>query len=263
VFQSRDGGARWQRLGQPGALPTVWSLAVDPVDPRTLFAGTRPSGVYRSRDGGVTWTHLAAPVAQECRIGTAFVTSLVVDPDDPHTVWAGVEIDGVFRSSDGGDTWKRVEAGLHDPDIHSMAVAQSCPKRLFASTASELFVSADLGDTWDAIDVKARWPLPYARGLAVKPDEPDVIFAGCGETTTGATGHVLRSPDGGRKWEALALPGRPNATVWGVVTHPADGRRVVAFTLFGEVYVSEDAGDSWRKIDRAFGEIRTAAWLPA
>jgi len=263
IFQSRDGGARWERLGEPDALPTVWSLAVDPIDPRTLLAGTRPSGVHRSRDGGATWTRLAAPVAEECRIGAAFVTSLVIDPDDPRTVWAGVEIDGVLRSCDGGDTWARVEAGLHDPDIHAMAVAQSCPKRLFASTASELFISADLGDTWEAIDVKARWPLPYARGLAVKPDEPDVIFAGCGETTTGATGHVLRSPDGGRTWEALALPGPANATVWGLATHPADGRRVVAFTLFGEVYVSEDAGDSWRKVDRAFGEIRTACWLPA
>jgi hypothetical protein len=44
--------------------------------------------------------------------------------------------------------------------------------------------------------------------------------------------------------------------------HPANPRRVVACTLFGEVYVSEDAGDSWRKIAREFGEIRTAAWLP-
>jgi len=37
----------------------------------------------------------------------------------------------------------------------------------------------------------------------------------------------------------------------------------IAFTLFGEVYVTEDAGESWRKIAREFGEIRTAAWLPA
>ena len=262
VFKSRDGGASWARVGTTGDLPTVWTLAVDPTDAQTVFVGTRPAAVYRSRDGGATWTRLPAPVAQECRIGTAFVTSLVVDPDDPHTVWAGVEIDGVFRSRDRGETWARVEAGLHDPDIHAMAVAQSCPKRLYASTASELFISADLGDTWEAVGIKARWPLPYARGVAVRPDAPDVVFAGCGETTTGTTGHVLRSADGGRSWETLALPGRPNATVWGLATHPADGRRVVAFTLFGEVYVSEDAGDSW-KIDRAFGEIRTAAWLPA
>jgi len=50
--------------------------------------------------------------------------------------------------------------------------------------------------------------------------------------------------------------------VWGLATHPADAKRIVAFSLFGEVYVSDDAGASWRKIAREFGEIRAAAWVP-
>jgi photosystem II stability/assembly factor-like uncharacterized protein len=89
-----------------------------------------------------------------------------------------------------------------------------------------------------------------------------VLFAGCGETTTGETGAVLRSDDGGQSWHALPLPSRPNATVWGVATHAGDAGRLVAWTLFGEVYVTEDSGASWRKVAREFGEIRTAAWLP-
>src|SRR5215831_15415924 len=52
LFVSQNGGAQWERLGAQGAVPTIWSLAVDSVDPRILFAGTRPAGVYRSRDGG-------------------------------------------------------------------------------------------------------------------------------------------------------------------------------------------------------------------
>ena len=52
LFVSRTGGATWERLPLQGEVPTIWSLAVDPVDPRILFAGTRPAGVYRSRDGG-------------------------------------------------------------------------------------------------------------------------------------------------------------------------------------------------------------------
>src|SRR5262249_30912189 len=54
LFVSHDGGARWERITTNeanGALPTIWSLTVDPVDPDILFAGTRPAGVYRSRDG--------------------------------------------------------------------------------------------------------------------------------------------------------------------------------------------------------------------
>ena len=263
VFLSRDGGARWERVGTPGALPTIWSLAIDPVDPRILFAGARPAAIHRSRDGGVAWERLPVKIATECSIGTPFVTSLVVDPDDHRTVWAGVEIDGVFRSRDGGDSWTRLEAGLYDPDIHAMAIARTQPKRVYASTNSEMFTSVDLGDTWEAVGIKSKWPLPYARGLAVKSDDPRVVFAGCGQTTTGETGHVLRTTDHGKTWEALPLPCAPNATMWGVATHPASGDRVVAWSLFGEVYASEDAGRSWRKVARSFGEIRTAAWLPA
>ena len=38
--------------------------------------------------------------------------------------------------------------------------------------------------------------------------------------------------------------------------------RIIAFSLFGEVYVAQDAGASWRKIPRQFGENRAAVWLP-
>jgi photosystem II stability/assembly factor-like uncharacterized protein len=261
VFRSRDGGASWSRMGAAGDLPTVWSLAVEPSDPQTVFAGTRPTAIYRSRDGGASWKRLDVGAATECSIGTAFVTRVLVDRD--RTVWAGVEIDGVFRSEDGGDTWTKVVNGLYDLDVHDMALAPSNPPRVYTSTNGELFWSDDRGETWTPIGVKTRWPLPYARGIAVKPDEPHVLFAGCGQTTTGETGGVLRSNDGGQSWRSLPLPSRPNATMWGLATHPADAARIVAFSLFGEVYVSEDAGESWRKIAREFGEIRAAAWLPA
>ena len=262
LFVSHNGGANWQRVGAPGNVPTIWSLAIDPSDPRVLFAGTRPAGVYRSRDGGQRWEKLAVHIAAECSIGTPFVTSVMVDPDDHRLVWAGVEIDGVFRSQDGGETWTHVETGLYDPDIHAMTIAATHPKRVFASTAREMFTSVDTGETWQPLGVKAKWPLPYARGMAVKADDPAVLFAGCGETTTGETGHVLRSTDVGQTWEMLSLPVPPNATIWGLATHAANANRILAFSLFGEVYISEDAGDSWRKVAREFGEIRAAAWLP-
>ena len=262
LFVSHDGGARWARRGKAGDLPTIWSLAIDPADPQILFAGTRPAGIFRSRDGGLNWSRLKADIAPQCSIGECFVTNIVVDPDDHRTVWAGVEIDGVYRSRDGGETWTHVEKGLYDPDIHAMAIAPTRPKRVYVSTAREVFSSVDQGETWEAIGIKSRWPLPYARGLAVKSDNPDMLYAGCGETTTGMNGHVLRTRDYGANWETLKLPVQPNATIWGLATHPADANRILAFSLFGEVYVSDDAGESWRKIAREFGEIRTAVWLP-
>ena len=75
LFVSHDGGARWERIDTNGALPTIWSLTIDPVEPDILFAGTRPAGVYRSRDGGLHWEKLAVDIARECSIGVPFVTS--------------------------------------------------------------------------------------------------------------------------------------------------------------------------------------------
>jgi photosystem II stability/assembly factor-like uncharacterized protein len=190
------------------------------------------------------------------------VSSVLVDPDDHRIVWAAVEIDGVFRSLDGGDTWKHLETGLYDPDIHALAIAATQPKRVYASTAREMFVSDNLGESWKPLGIKVKWPLPYARGIVVKADDPGVLLAGCGETTTGEKGYVLRTTNFGETWETLTLPNQANATIWGLAAHPADGNRIVAFSLFGEVYVTEDAGASWRKIAREFGEIRAAAWVP-
>jgi photosystem II stability/assembly factor-like uncharacterized protein len=262
LFVSQNSGINWERIGVQGAIPTIWSLAIDPVQPRILFAGTRPAGVYRSQDGGQHWEQLAVDIATECSIGTPFVTSVMVDPEAHRTVWVGVEIDGVFRSLDGGDTWTHLENGLYDPDIHAMTIAATSPKRVYASTARDMFVSVDTGASWQSLGVKAKWPLPYARGVVVKADDPTVLFAGCGETTTGETGRVLRSTDYGETWQMLDLPGQPNATIWGLATHPANPDRILAYSLFGEVYISDDAGGSWRKIAREFGEIRTAVWLP-
>lgn len=262
LFVSHDAGASWERVGEQGAIPTIWSLAIDPGNPHTLFAGTRPSGVYRSRDGGKSWQRLPVEIAPQCSIGETFVTNVLVDPDDSNIVWAGVEIDGVFRSMDGGETWSHVETGMYDPDIHSMAIARTEPKRVFVSTNGEMFASINLGESWQPLGIKDKWPLPYARGIAVKPDNPGVLFAGCGQTTTGEAGHVLRTLDYGETWETLQLPERANATIWGLAAHPAEADRLLAFSLFGEVYLSDDAGNSWRKIAREFGEIRTAVWLP-
>jgi hypothetical protein len=39
LFVSYDGGARWERISANGALPTIWSLTIEPVNPDILFVG--------------------------------------------------------------------------------------------------------------------------------------------------------------------------------------------------------------------------------
>src|SRR6185436_15910542 len=59
VFRSTDGGATWESLGVTASRPPVNTIAIDPGDPRHLFAGTSGGGIYESRDGGTSWNSIA------------------------------------------------------------------------------------------------------------------------------------------------------------------------------------------------------------
>ena len=37
---------------------------------------------------------------------------------------------------------------------------------------------------------------------------------------------------------------------------------IVAASFYGYVYLSEDGGDSWQKLQKEFGEVRSVALLP-
>ena len=37
---------------------------------------------------------------------------------------------------------------------------------------------------------------------------------------------------------------------------------IVAASLFGYLYVSEDGGDNWKKLKKEFGEIRSVVIVP-
>ena len=90
IYRSQDGGQSFERLSSPMNDTQVWKIAVDPVDPDIIFAGTRPSALFRSRDGGRSWQQLAVEMAKECpNVRIPRVTALAVDPSDHRIVGWG------------------------------------------------------------------------------------------------------------------------------------------------------------------------------
>ena len=103
IFRSDDSGRTWSRrdrglppgradwydLPFPVARP-VTAVAVDPREPATVYAATRPAAVYRSRDGGLSWRRVGGD------IGELHVTALLVDPSDG-TVFAATYGGGILR----------------------------------------------------------------------------------------------------------------------------------------------------------------------
>jgi len=58
VHKSEDGGATWRAINKGLASLNIRSLAQSPTDPKTFYAGTNGSGLYRSRDRGETWVSM-------------------------------------------------------------------------------------------------------------------------------------------------------------------------------------------------------------
>jgi photosystem II stability/assembly factor-like uncharacterized protein len=263
IYRSEDRGATWEHLDSPMNTLPIWALAIDPVDPHIIFAGTRPSALFRSRDGGATWQKLAVTLAEECpNVTIPRVTAIVIDPLDHQRIWAGIEVDGVRRSTDGGETWEAVTHGVKDPDIHHLAISAGSPKKVCVITPREVFTTVDDGATWEAVGIGQQLSLPYCRAAVVKPDAPDVLFMGNGESAFGGRGAIHRSTDAGRTWEALPLPTVPNGTVWNLATHPAEASFLLASTVNGQVFASGDGGSTWKKLSRDFGEVHALAWMP-
>jgi photosystem II stability/assembly factor-like uncharacterized protein len=267
LYRSEDNGMTWSKLPSPMEELQIWSLAIDPVNPDIIFVGTRPAG-FRSRDGGQTWEELAMGVNLNCPIGTPRTTNMIVDPRDHRTIWAGIEVDGVYKSQDSGRTWQQLSALGPDPfhgDIHGLALRVGEPAALFATSPFGIASSTDEGESWKYHyfpKFHAEDGRSYCRGVAFKADDANVMFVGNGDTIPGVTGAIQISRDGGRSWQAAALPVAPNSVIYWFATHAARPNVIVAASLYGYVYVSEDGGESWSKRRREFGEIRALSLTP-
>lgn len=81
VLRSLDGGLNWD--GPSVDFPEMDSLALDPGDANTLFAGG--SGVFKSTDCGLSWEDLSTGMRG------VLVSRILVDPFTPSVVYAGTE----------------------------------------------------------------------------------------------------------------------------------------------------------------------------
>ena len=78
------------------------------------------------------------------------------------------------------------------------------------------------------------------------------------------------SPDGGDSWRRIASPNGlwGESRVYGLATHPSEPRTIfagaddVACSHYGELFASENAGDTWGKLPREFSEIRAVTRVP-
>jgi hypothetical protein len=210
VYRSMDGGTTWKQIYTRGSNAGAVDLAMDPSNPRVLYAtfwevsrkpwrfdsGGSGSGLFKSTDGGDHWTDIShapgLPRGVQGRIG------VTVSPANPERVWAIVEAadGGVFRSDNGGRTWIKT----NDQNILR----------------------------------QRAW---YYNHIYADPKNPEEVYA----LNTG----MYRSTDGGRTFTAIRTPHGDNHYLW---IAPDDPNRMIE-TNDGGANVSNDGGRTWSTID--------------
>lgn len=142
-YRSRDGGRRWDYLGDRG-LDRVFSLAAHPARSTVVFAATA-GGLFVSEDGGDSWRPLSPLL-----FGLP-VTTVEAYPKDPRVMYAyAARPDlGLIRSADGGKGWASLGFFLGDRDaIGNLALDPTDARVLyFATFGGAVYQSTDGGKT--------------------------------------------------------------------------------------------------------------------
>jgi photosystem II stability/assembly factor-like uncharacterized protein len=222
VYRSKDGGATWQRVLFVNDSAGAVDLAMDPTNPRVLYAsfwrvrrtpyslesGGLGSGLWKSTDGGDSWNELTR--SQGLPKGTVGIIGVSVSPTNPENLYAIVEAadGGVFRSKDGGKTWTRTN------EERSLRQRAWYYTRIYADPTDEEVVyvlnvqfhrSKDGGKTFTTIQT----PHGDNHDLWIAPDDPLRMI----ESNDGG---VNVSSDGGRTW--TPQNNQPTAQIYRVST---------------------------------------------
>jgi photosystem II stability/assembly factor-like uncharacterized protein len=183
VFLSNDGAATWRRVSpvDDAELHNVDSIAVDPKDSKTIYAGTFHLP-WKTTDAGAHWISIHSGM-----IDDSDVFSVVVDRQQPQRVFASA-CSGIYRSDNGGALWTKIQGiPFSARRTHMVLQDPSRPEVVYAGTTEGLWKTSDGGANW-ALTTPANWVI---NSLVVEPKTDRVII---GTEQLG----VLVSDDGGQ-----------------------------------------------------------------
>ena len=260
---------------RPWEFKRVWHLEPSLSDPDTVYAGVEDAALFRTTDGGGSWHELAglrghgtgpqwSPGA-----GGMCLHTILFDPSNQDRIYTAISAAGTFRTDDGGKNWKPINRGLHskyipDPEaevghcVHRIAMHPDRPDVLFMQKHWDVMRSDNCGESWHKIS--GNLPTDFGFVIDVHAHEPETVYvvpikSDSERYANNARLRVYRSRSGGNEWEPLSkgLPQRNcyvNVLRDAMAVDSLDECGVYFGTSGGQVYVSADAGDSWKAIVR-------------
>lgn len=281
VYASRDGGRSWKLAFAEKAH----TLALDPSNPRVVYAGTEPVRLFRSDDMGERWTEIDGlqRLPEEVREKWWFpiyphdshVRSIFVDARDPRVICIGLEHGGIFRTVDGGEHWEDLSAGIEYLDIH-MVMGDPIKKELYyAASARGFYRSEQYGRNW--VLSTQGVTRDYFHDFVALPGATSTLLVTTANGTPPAwlrpgkaESAIYRSNDCGLSWQQLGggLPKSMERMIWRIVPDPENNDSVYASVGdyspnlskseagYGEAWASFDRGDSWKQLYKGPSPVR-------
>lgn len=282
VIVSEDAGQTWRKPNRGKRGPgKIKCITISPHDPSTIYAGTEPIGVWVSHDRGASWSEFTSVwdvpsvpnVDYPVPAVEPHVRSIAIDPENANNIYASLQVGYMIKSADGGKTWELADENV-DADIHTVLLRPDDPKHIYVSTGGHdqrsgrapgrsLYESLDGGESWRpmAMNLEQEYSVP----LAMHPNDPDLLYTALAfgqpnqwrNREGGARAMLVRSTDGGTSWAPMdtGLEEVGRDYVESITFDTTVPDHIYIGTRKGGLFTSEDAGETWSRVDIDLPEI--------
>jgi len=278
VYSRRSAENGWVSTGLD--VTNAYGYHFDPFDQNRQFISTTDIGLFRSEDGGKSWISSTMGVPKEWMNTTYWIE---FDPTMKGRVWSvnswthdlprpkmwrkkgiGDYRGGVCRSEDGGKTWTKSNEGMAETAPTHILVDPASPPEsrvlYVAAFGRGVYKSADGGKSWKLKNAGITQREPFA--WRIVRDGRGTLYvlvarrSEDGSIGTDGDGAIYKSTDGAENWSRVSMPEGSNAPN-GLAIDPASPGRIYLAAWArdkgehgegGGVYLSEDAGKTWRRV---------------
>lgn len=232
MFYSYDGGESW-RQPKDVASGFVSAIAVDPNNKCVIYAATM-NRILKSMDCNRTFKEIHRESA-----GASYVTALAINPHNSSTLYAGTVQGRLIKSVDAGKTWVLEHQFPNKKIISIISDSQNPLTRFVVLLGRGIWKTQNGGVAFEELSEPLK---PFQRGFDTRHfvadrGNPNILLLA-------TKNKILRSADGGAKWEELPIISPEDVELLALAVNPRDSKEIYYGTAT-TFYKSSDGGQSW------------------